>query len=131
MHDTTVSFYILGDPGAVGRVDEVSVVGVYCGIETGPWAVAHAGPVPEAVGLPASDLPEGIFSGRSAGGSGRVALMFSCTVRFSSSIAIVAWLVLRGKFPGENFRTHVNKTGKITSFDTATRNKCSTMSFYG
>ena len=30
--------HILGDPGAVSRVDKMSVVKVYCKIETSPWA---------------------------------------------------------------------------------------------
>ena len=30
---------ILGDPGAVSRVDKMSVVKVYCKIETSPWAL--------------------------------------------------------------------------------------------
>ena len=36
-----------------------------------------------------------------------------------------------GKFFEESFRTNVNESGKITSFNTATRNKRSTMNFYG
>ena len=36
-----------------------------------------------------------------------------------------------GKFLEESFRTNVNETGKITSFNTDTRNKRSTMNFYG
>ena len=45
-------------------------------------------------------------------------------------IVIVAQLVQRGKFLEESFGTYVNETGKITSFNTATRNKRSTMNFY-
>ena len=30
---------ILGDPGAVSRVDKMFVVKVYCKIETSPWAL--------------------------------------------------------------------------------------------
>ena len=52
---------ILGDPGAVSRVDKMFVVKVYCKIETGPWALPLTEPVPEAFELPASD-----FSGQSA-----------------------------------------------------------------
>ena len=58
MHDTIVLFYILGDPGAVSRVNKMSVVKVYCKIETSPWTITHTEPVPEAVELPASDWPE-------------------------------------------------------------------------
>ena len=50
--------FILGDPGADGRVDKMSVVIVYCKIETSPWAITLTEPVPEAVELPASDWPE-------------------------------------------------------------------------
>ena len=49
---------ILGDPGAVSRVDEMSVVKVYFKIETSPCATTPTEPVPEAVELPASDWPE-------------------------------------------------------------------------
>ena len=50
--------FILGDPGADGRVDKMSVVIVYYKIETSPWAITLTEPVPEAVELPASDWPE-------------------------------------------------------------------------
>ena len=53
---------ILGDPGAVSRVDKMFVVKVYCKIETSPWALTLTEPVPEAFELPASDWPEKIFS---------------------------------------------------------------------
>ena len=53
--------FILGDPGADGRVDKMSVVIVYCKIETSPWAITLTEPVPEAVELPASDLPKIVF----------------------------------------------------------------------
>ena len=33
---------ILGDPGAVSRVDKMFVVKVYCKIETSPWALRDA-----------------------------------------------------------------------------------------
>ena len=49
---------IVGDPGAVSRVDKTSVVKVYCKIETSPWALTLTEPVPEAFELPASDWPE-------------------------------------------------------------------------
>ena len=39
----------------------MSVVKVYCKIETSPWAITLTEPVPEAVELPASDWPEKIF----------------------------------------------------------------------
>jgi len=32
---------ILGDPGAVSRVDKMFVVKVYCKIETNPWGAYH------------------------------------------------------------------------------------------
>ena len=59
--DKTVSKYcklsnILGDPGAVSRVDKMFVVKVYCKIETSPWALTLTEPVPEAFELPASDF---------------------------------------------------------------------------
>ena len=44
---------ILGDPGAVSRVDKMFVVKVYCKIETSPWALTLTEPVPEAFELPA------------------------------------------------------------------------------
>ena len=42
----------------------MSVVKVYCKIETSPWAITLTEPVTEAVELPASDWPEKIFSGQ-------------------------------------------------------------------
>ena len=44
---------ILGDPGAVSRVDKVKV---YCKIETSPWALTLTEPVPEAFALTASEI---------------------------------------------------------------------------
>ena len=70
---------ILGDPGAVSRVDKMFVVKVYCKIETSPWALTLTEPVPEAFELPASDWPEKIFSGQSAKRSCRVTLVSSYT----------------------------------------------------
>ena len=52
---------ILGDPGAVSRVDKMFVVKVYCKIETSPWALTLTEPLPEAFELPASDWPKKIF----------------------------------------------------------------------
>ena len=49
---------ILRDPGAVSRVDKMSMVKVYCKIGTSPWALTLTEPVPEAFELPASDWPE-------------------------------------------------------------------------
>ena len=71
--------YILGDPGAVSRVDKMFVVKVYCKIETSSWALTPTELVPEAFELPASDWPEKIFSGQSAKRSCRVTLVFSYT----------------------------------------------------
>ena len=51
-----VKYIILGDPGAVSRVDKMFVVKVYCKIETSPWALTLTEPVPEAFELPASDF---------------------------------------------------------------------------
>ena len=59
---------ILGDPGAVSRVDKMFVVKVYCKIETSPWALTLTEPVPEAFELPASDWSEKNFSGQSEAG---------------------------------------------------------------
>ena len=70
---------ILGDPGAVSRVDKMFVVKVYCKIETSPWALTLTEPVPEAFELPASDWPEKFFSGQSAKRSCWVTLVFSYT----------------------------------------------------
>ena len=53
---------MLGDPGAFSRVDKMSVVKVYCKIETSPWALTLTEPVPEVFALPASDWPENFFS---------------------------------------------------------------------
>ena len=47
---------ILGDPGAVSRVDKMSVVKVYWKIKTSPWALTLTNPVPEAFEFPASDF---------------------------------------------------------------------------
>ena len=55
---------ILRDPGAVSQVDKMSVVKVYCKIETSPWALILTEPVPEAFELPASDWPEKLLSGQ-------------------------------------------------------------------
>ena len=73
------SLPILGDPGAVSRVDKMFVVKAYCKIETSPWALTLTVPVPEAFELPASDWPENFFSGQSAKRSCRVTLVFSYT----------------------------------------------------
>ena len=70
---------ILGDPGAVSRVDKKCVMKVYCTIETSPWALTLTEPVPEAFEFPASDWPEKFFSGQSAKRSCRVTLVFSYT----------------------------------------------------
>ena len=50
----------------------MSVVKVYCKIETSPWAITLTEPVPEAFELPASDWPENFFSGQSVKRSSRV-----------------------------------------------------------
>ena len=47
--------FILGDPGSVSGVDKMSVVKVYCKIETSPGALTLAEPVPEAFELPVSE----------------------------------------------------------------------------
>ena len=52
---------VLGDPGAVSRVDKMSMVNVYWKIETSPRALTLTEPVPEAFELPASDWPEKFF----------------------------------------------------------------------
>ena len=39
----------------------MSLVKVYCKIETSPWALTLTEPVPEAFELPASDWPQKIF----------------------------------------------------------------------
>ena len=70
---------ILGDPGAVSRIDKMFAVKVFCKIETSPWALTLTEPVPEAFELPASDWPEKFFSGQSAKRSCRVTLVFSYT----------------------------------------------------
>ena len=70
---------ILGDPGAVSRVDKMFVAKVYYKVETSPWALTLTEPVPEAFELPASDWPEKNFSGQSAKRSCRVTLVFSYT----------------------------------------------------
>ena len=46
---------MFGDPGAVSRVDKMSVVKVYCKIETSPLALTLSEQVPEAFELSASD----------------------------------------------------------------------------
>ena len=46
---------ILGDPGAVSRVDKMFVAKVYYKVETSPWALTLTEPVPEAFELPASE----------------------------------------------------------------------------
>ena len=42
-HSSSV-FAILGDPGAVSRVDKMFVVKVHCKIETSPWALTGRDP---------------------------------------------------------------------------------------
>ena len=80
-NDNMILVSILGDPGAVSRVDKMFVVRVYCKIETSPWALNLIEPVPEAFELPASDWPQIFFSGQSAKRSGLVTLVFSYTTR--------------------------------------------------
>ena len=52
------SSVILGDPGAISRVDKTSVVKVYCKIKRSPWALTLTEPVPEAFELPTSYRPQ-------------------------------------------------------------------------
>ena len=52
---------ILGDPGAVSRVDKMFVVKVCCKIETSPWTLTPIEPVSETFEWPASDWKEKIF----------------------------------------------------------------------
>ena len=71
---------MLGDPGAVSRVDKMFVVKVYCKVETSPWALTRTERVSEAFELPASDWPEKKkVSSQSAKRSCRVSLVFSYT----------------------------------------------------
>ena len=77
VRSTYLTLLILGDPGAVSRVDKMFVVKVFC--KTSPWALTLTEPVPEAFELPASDWPEKNFSGQSANRSCRVTLVFYYT----------------------------------------------------
>ena len=70
-NDNMILVSILGDPGAVSRVDKMFVVKVYRKIETSPWTLTLTEPVPEAFEMPAS--------GQSAKRSCRVTLVFSYT----------------------------------------------------
>ena len=60
-NDNMILVSILGDPGAVSRVDKMFVVRVYHKIETSPWALNLTEPVPEAFEVPASDWPKIFF----------------------------------------------------------------------
>ena len=120
---------ILGDPGAVTRVDKMFEVKVYCEIETSPWALTLTEPVPEAFELPASDWPEKIFfwpiSEEKLPGDSRVFLHdvvfqingHSCVARST------------GKVSRRKFQSKMLTIRKIATFSTATRNKHSPMNF--
>ena len=114
--------HILGDPGAVSRVDKMLVVKVYCKIETSPWAFTLTEPVPEAFELPPSDWP---ISKEKLPGDSRVFLhdvvflidRHSCIARSTGKVS-------RGKFQNKMLTTR-----KVATFSTATRNKHSPMNF--
>ena len=72
-NDNMILVSILGDPGAVSRVDKMFVVKVFCKIETSAWALTLTEQVPEAFELPKK------FSGQSAKRSCWVTLVFSYT----------------------------------------------------
>ena len=101
----------------------MSVVNVDCKIETSPWALTLTEPVPEAFESPASDWPE---KEEQLGDSDVFLHDVVFVIDRHSCVARS-----KGKFLEESFRTNVNETGKITSFNTDTRNKRSTMIFYG
>ena len=52
---------ILGDPGAVSRVDKMFVVKVYCKIETSPWALTLTEPGARFSKLPVITGPVKLF----------------------------------------------------------------------
>ena len=116
---------ILGDPGAVSRVDKMFVVKVYCEIETSPWALTLTEPVPEAFELPASDWFFWPISEEKLSGDSRVFLhdvvflidRHSCVVRST------------GKISRRKFQNKMLTIRKIATFSTATRNKHSPMNF--
>ena len=99
---------ILGDPGAVSRVDKMFVVKVYCKIETSPWALTLTEPVPEAFELPASDFFWPISEEKLPGDS-RVFLhdvvflidRHSCVARSTGKVS-------RGKFQNKMLITRKN-----------------------
>ena len=105
----------------------MSVVKVYCKIETSPWALTLTEPVPEAFELPASDWSQKTISQDDQPADSDVFL--HDVVFIIDRLSCVARLT--GKVSRGSFRTNVNETGKITSFNSATRNKRSTMNFYG
>ena len=107
------------------------VVKVYCKIETSPWTLTLTEPVPEAFELPASDWPEkkNFWTISEEEQPGDSDVFFQEVVFF---IDRHSWVVRStGKVSRGKFQNDVNETGKNTSFNTATRNKRSSMTFYG
>ena len=90
--------FILGDPGAASRDDEIFMGESLQQERESPWALTPTERVPEAFEIPPSDWPEKFFSGQSAKRNSRATLMSSYTRLFSSSIAVVAWPVQREHF---------------------------------
>ena len=101
-------FTILGDPGAVSRVDKMLVLKVCCTIETSPWALTLTEPVPEAFELPASDFFWPISEEKLQGDS----LVFLQDVVFPihrhGCVARSTGKVSRGKFQNKMLTTRKN-----------------------
>ena len=120
---------ILGDPGAVTRVDKMFEVKVYCEIETSPWALTLTEPVPEAFELPASDWPEKIFfwpiSEEKLPGDSRV-FLHDVVFQINGQRCVAR---STGKVSRRKFQSKLLTIRKIATFSTATRNKNSPMNF--
>ena len=113
-------FVILGDPGAVSRVDKMSVVKVYCKIETSPWALTLTEQVPEAFELPASDWPQKIFlwpiSEDKEPGDSDISLHDVFLIDRHCCVARSTGKVSRGKFDG-NFHAVERLRSRATKIE--------------
>ena len=126
--ETCLKKTVLGDPGAVSRVDKMFVLKVFCKIETSPWAL-----LPNQFQKRLNCLlligQKKFFFGQSAKrelpGDSRVFLHdVVFLIDRDSCVALSTGKVSRGKFQNKMLTTR-----KIATFSTATRNKHSPMNF--
>ena len=102
----------------------MSVVKVYCKIETSPWALTLTEPVPEAFELPSSDCFFWPINEEKLPGDSGVLLHEVFLIDRRSCVARSTGKVSRRKFQNKMLTTR-----KIATFSTATRNKHSPMNF--